>query len=282
MKLNPKPSLNIENYPKWAEILEESGVCTDTIPNSFLETRLRMRMSVHGFNNFHRYYNYLKSLNRNNMEWRVLIDSLTVKETRFFRDPDSLFLIEKFLLSNQYLPGKAQGSIHAWSVACATGEEAYSLAIIIDKNTRATKDIFFGVTATDISHSALTTGKQGIYHESRLANIPPYLRTKYFIPLDDNFYQVKLMMRNRVCFSRLNVLQAKNAPLGKMNIIVCQNFLIYFSLDKHSLILDALVTHLAPGGLLILSISDVFNWSHPALEKINYENTLAYRRKADS
>lgn len=167
-------------------------------------------------------------------------------------------------------------------MACATGEEAYSLAIIIDKNIRATKDIFFGITATDISHSALTTGKQGIYHESKLTNIPSCLRTEYFIPLDDSFYQAKLMLRNRVCFSRLNVLQAKNAPLGKMNIIVCQNLLIYFSSDKHSLILNILVAHLAPGSLLILSISDVFNWSHPALEKINHENALAYRRKTNS
>ncbi|ADJ27094.1 CheR family methyltransferase [Nitrosococcus watsonii] len=282
MKLNPQPNLSAKNYPMWAEILEEFGIFTDTIPNSFLETRLRMRMRVHGFDDFHHYYNYLKSLHKNSMEWRVLIDSLTVNETRFFRDPDSLSLIEKFLLSNQYSLSKTQHSIHAWSVACATGEEAYSLAIIIDKNTRANKNIFFGITATDISHSALTTGKQGIYHKSRLTNIPSYLRTKYFIPLDDDFYQTKLMVRNRVCFSRLNVLQAKNAPLGKMNIIVCQNFLIYFNLDKHSLILDTLVTHLAPGGLLILSISDVFNWAHPALEKINHENTLAYRRKADS
>lgn len=281
MKLNSHPELSIENYLKWVEILEGLGICTDTIPRSFLETRLRMRMSTHGFENFCGYYEYLRSLSKDSFEWKVLVDNLTVQETRFFRHPESLSLIEGTLLSKQLLPDKIQRNIHAWSVACATGEEAYSLAIVIDKSLRAAdKGVFFGITATDISHAALTTARRGIYSRDKVTIIPSHLRTEYFIPLDKNNYQVKLALRNRVCFSKLNVLQAKNAPLGQMDIIVCQNLLIYFSPDKHPSILDTLAAHLAPGGLLILSISDVSNWTHPALERINHENTLAYRRKA--
>ncbi|ADE16385.1 Protein-glutamate O-methyltransferase [Nitrosococcus halophilus Nc 4] len=283
MNLNPQTKISAENYLKWTEILEEFGICTDTIPRSLLETRLRMRMNALGFENFYHYHDYLKTLGRDNLEWRVLIDNLTVQETRFFRHPESLSLIEKFLHSNQQpLHGKTPPSIHAWSVACATGEEAYSLAMVINKSLqKITSNAFFGITATDISHSALTTAKRGIYHRNKLTNIPYHLRDEYFIPLNDDNYQIKLALRNRVCFSKLNVLQARNAPLGQMDIIVCQNLLIYFGPDKHPLILDALVTHLAPGGLLILSISDAFNCSHPALERINHEDTLAYRRKAD-
>ncbi|QBQ54371.1 CheR family methyltransferase [Nitrosococcus wardiae] len=283
MNLNPQINISAENFLEWTEILEEFGICTDTIPRSLLETRLRMRMNALGFKNFYHYHNYLRSLGKDNLEWRVLVDNLTVQETRFFRHCESLSLIENFLYSIQHpLPGKTPHSIHAWSVACATGEEAYSLSMVINKSLqKTTNNSFFGITATDISHSALTTAKRGVYHWNKLTNIPSPLRDKYFIPLGNDNYQIKLALRNRVCFFKLNVLQARNAPLGKMDIIVCQNLLIYFGPDKHPLILDALVTHLAPGGLLILSISDVFNCSHPALERINHEDTLAYRRKAD-
>jgi chemotaxis protein methyltransferase CheR/type IV pilus assembly protein PilK len=96
--------------------------------------------------------------------------------------------------------------------------------------------------------------------------------------VDERRYRVNDELKKRVCFMRLNVLEMEDIPVGKMDLIFCQNLLIYFERDKRLRILDRLASHLVPGGYLILGSGEIIGWHQPCVEKIPFENTLVYRR----
>jgi chemotaxis protein methyltransferase CheR/type IV pilus assembly protein PilK len=95
--------------------------------------------------------------------------------------------------------------------------------------------------------------------------------------LPDGRYQVIPALRQRVCFNQLNALDMERTPIGAMDIIVCQNLLIYYDRARREQLVNNFVEHLTPGGILILGVGELVNWSHPKLERLHYANTLAFR-----
>ena len=139
---------------------------------------------------------------------------------------------------------------------------------------------YFGVTASDISFAALATGRKAVYHSRKLRDVDAVLRSKYFTRLSDTHFEVDEELRKRVCFAHLNVLDMEHAPVGKVHLIFCQNMLIYFDRERRIEILNSLVEHLLPGGVLILGAGEILGWQSPLLEKIEFNDTLAFRRLA--
>ena len=140
-------------------------------------------------------------------------------------------------------------------------------------------EFYLGVIASDISRGAIATGRAGIYNQKQLRNIEADWLNKYFEKLPDGRYQVVPELRQRVCFNQLNVVDMQRVPMGAMDIIVCQNLLIYYDRARREQIVNNFVEHLTPGGILVLGVGELVNWSHPKLERLNYANTLAFRHK---
>lgn len=278
LDFTPLPEMDEVQFNQWIDMLEErTGTRLPPERKSFLVTNLGLRMREIGCQSYEDYYHMLSGV-QGLKEWNILVDRLTVHETRFFRHPSSLQMVSDYV-ADKLRNASDKVSVQAWSVACSTGEEAYSLGMIIDQAmTSAEVPSYFGVLATDISPASLLVGREGIYSERRLKDIDSTLREQYFTPLSDNQYQVKERLQKKVCFARKNVLDINNEPNGNMDIIYCQNLLIYFDRSARIDIVKNMVRHLLPGGLLILGSGELLNLAHDELEKINHPRVLAYRR----
>lgn len=305
------PDMDEFQFRQWVDLLEErTGTVIPPARKSFLVTNLGLRMKEIGCESYQKYFERLNSGISGLKEWSILVDRITVHETRFFRHPSSLDLVREKVLSK--LPEEnGKVNIQAWSVACATGEEAYTLAIVIDQalasrfssspsfdhlssaahnslpgylssslsSSLSSKDeSYFGITATDISQASLLTGREGIYNSRRIDNIDQLHAQQYFEHLDNGRYKVCDRLRKRVCFARMNILDIGHEPIGKMDIIYCQNLLIYFEREMREELVSNMVKHLNPGGLLILGSGELLGWKHPFMDKINCSHTLAYQR----
>ncbi len=265
----------------WTELLEKrTGICLAESRKSFLLTSLSSRMRELGYESYDAYFQYLIKGRRGAVEWEILVDRLTVHESRFYRDERALALIQdKFLPEQCVNKGEQKKSINIWSLGCATGEEAYSLAMLID-NCMLSHNMneYYSISASDISSASLSTARKGIYHVNRMKNIPANLLEHYFTREDENHHRVVDKLRKRICFTRLNIMYLSRAQLGMMDLIYCQNVLIYFKRRYRYMMLDQIVKHLSPGGLLILGAGEISAWRHTEMEPVNYSGVLAFKR----
>jgi chemotaxis protein methyltransferase CheR/type IV pilus assembly protein PilK len=278
--LDSLPELDDEQYAQWKNLLEaRTGMMLPNERRSFLATSLGLRMREIGFNDYQSYYEFIASGAPGEIEWATLVDRLTVHETRFFRHVSSIQLLRDNFMPRWIETNEAPYSLQIWSVGCSTGEEPYTLAMVMDDYLdRLNKEYYLGVTASDISMASLATGRKAIYHRRKLTEMEPGLFDKYLQKIDSQRYQVVDSLRKRVCFAHLNVLDMKRAPIGKMDIIFCQNMLIYFDRDARIEIIKSLIKHLREGGILILGAGEILGWTPDSMERITFNETLAFRR----
>lgn len=278
------PDMDERQFKQWVALLSErTGTVLRPERKSFLVTNLGIRMREIGCDSYSDYYDHIQEGGMASwQEWQTLVDRLTVHETRFFRHPDSLKIVRQ-LVREKAPNAKGKVSIQAWSTACATGEEAYTLAMVIDESLqRRTEGGFFGVLASDISQASLQTARRAVYPERRIKQVSAPLRRTYFEQVAANRYQVCEELRKRVCFARMNVLEMEQHPVGEMDLIYCQNLLIYFERDLREEIVNRMAERLAPGGILVLGSGELVSWNNPELEKLSCRQTLAFRRKPES
>jgi type IV pilus assembly protein PilK len=207
-----------------------------------------------------------------------LLDRLTVQETRFFRHRPSFDVLEGYL--RERLQHGLNSPWEMWSVGCSSGEEPYSLAITAAEVLRDSEQPeHFGVTGTDISLNALRMARDGRYGPRKLEQIDTELGQRYFAAQADGRFKVVADLAARVCCARLNVLELAKAPISGMDVIFCQNLLIYFRRWRRREILNCLAERLAPGGLLVVGVGEVVGWQHPDLLPVADERVLAFTRK---
>jgi len=277
------PELNDRQFSQWTTLLEErTGMVLPIERRSFLATSLSMRMREIGYQDHESYYQFLHSGSQGTVEWTTLVDRLTVHETRFFRHPESLDYIRDHFLPRRLSNDDKPYSVQIWSLGCATGEESYSLAMVVDEHLRSLGgNYYFGVTGTDISLDSLAIARSGEYNQLRLSNVPDAIKSRYFEPAGEMRYRVVDELKQRACFAKLNVMDIETAPLGAMDIIYCQNVLIYFDRPRRFEILNNAIRCLAPGGLLVLGAGEALGWEPEGLERISHPRILAYRRLAE-
>lgn len=278
------PPISDEQFELWQTLIESrTGMTVGATRRSFLETNLAIRMREIGLSDYEAYYEQLMAGPVAEREWAILVDRLTVQETSFFRHPSSYALVRAYT-TELLLKDSQRKGLHFWSVGCSTGEEPYSLAMQADAQLRDLKrnDVYFGVTATDISLPTLSRARQGRYGERRLHNVPETWKQRYFdaVPGAARELQVADALKKKVAFVQLNIMELERAPLADMDVIFCQNVLIYFRRFRKRDILANLAARLAPGGLLVLGVGEAVDWTHPALARVDYPDTLAFRRKA--
>jgi len=250
-------------YALWIDLLEErTGITLPELRKSFLLSKLSIRMQELGIAEYKSYFAYVTH----------------GKAGRFFRDTQALSFIRQAYLEKLNFENDSP-NIHIWSVGCATGEEPYSLMMYIDQYiTDKSEKCYLAVTASDISHDALAVGKKALYHQNRFTNVPTEYIENYLQEVDTDHYLVNKSLRKRICFNRLNLINIDRSAVGKMEIIICQNVLIYFKRETRLMILNQLVEHLVPGGFLILGAGEITGWQHPQINSMPYDGVLAFQR----
>lgn len=277
--LQAVPDISDQEFALWSKLLEErAGIYLSAQQRTFLQTQVVMRMRELGLSDFTSYYQLIVDGVAGMVEWSRLIDRLVVKETSFFRHTPSYDFVTRHLAAHLGQP--AQHSYEVWSVGCSTGEEPYSLAMVLAEGfASAHREPLFGITATDISRAALSLAKNGIYSERKLDFIPQALREKYLMAVEDGRWQIHRSLRERVCFNQANLLDINDMPAVQVDLIYCQNLLVYFRRWLREKILNAFVQRLKPGGALVIGLGEVLDWSHPSMQRAPFDAAQAYIHK---
>ncbi len=283
-ELEALPEFSDKEYVRWQAILEKRTGISFCQHKSILQKGLSLRMRETGATDYDQYYRQVSAVPDGLVEWMWLVDRVSVKETSFFRDVGAFALVRDYLLNRIEKTATATtSSLDIWSVGCSTGEEAYSLAMTaVDIIDYLAAPCFVGVTATDISSTALADAKKGCYPQRRLSGLLPAMKNKYFVRRRDGDFEVTANLRQRMCFAQDNILDIGVVPGVEMDIIYCQNVLIYFRRELQIEVLDTLTKCLKPGGLLVVGPGDAMGWKHPLMSRSNDPKVRAYTRNTNN
>jgi type IV pilus assembly protein PilK len=273
------PVLSDAQFLKWQSLLEErTGMYVAKERQSLLQSNLIIRMREIDCLDFDRYYAQVSINPSGIVEWNILLDRFMVQETRFYRDPESLLLFQEFLVARLQNESPNR-SLNIWSVGCSTGEEPYTLAILTNEAfLKCHSEPRFGITATDISLPALNKARAATYNTRKLMDMKQSHIVQYFSQKDKDFFEVSDSIKHKVCFSMANMVDVEKSPLRNMDVIYCQNVLIYFRKSCKHTILDSLVQCLAPGGMLIIGQGEAVEWTHSLVSRVENSQTLAFLR----
>lgn len=253
-------------------VFDISGIYHPQSKFYYLRDRCTRRMQALGLASLAEYHGLLLRGGEREAEMRALLNEITVGETCFFRNQPQL---EAFTRS--VLPPLAQAKsrfgfrrLRVWSAGCATGEEAYTLAMVLQEETGSLlKGWTFEVIATDLNDHSLARAHEGVYSEYAVRNVPLYFRQKYLERACDLF-RVREDLRSSVHFGRLNLCDDSRMVFMKgMDLIFCCNVLIYFGAQPKRRVIQHFHNNLLPGGCLFLGhaeslfgLSDEFQMRH--------------------
>ncbi|PNR97152.1 protein-glutamate O-methyltransferase CheR [Petrotoga sp. 9PWA.NaAc.5.4] len=204
--------------------------------------------------NLKSYNEYFEMLKKNPEKWNEFLDKLTINVTEFFRNPEKWEFLKNEILKD--LIKENNGKLKAWSAGCSTGEEPYTLAIILHELGSLNKA---DIIATDFDSGALEKAIKGIYSEKSLVNLSKEMKDKYFINLGDSTYQIKDFIKHSVLFKRMNLLY--DTFDKNFDLIVCRNVVIYFDNEAKERLYKNFFESLKPGGVLFVGSTErIFNY----------------------
>jgi Methylase of chemotaxis methyl-accepting proteins len=278
--LQSVPVLTDAQFAQWSKLLEErAGIYLSEQQKVFLQTQVAMRMRELGYSDYGDYYSCVVDGVAGMVEWALLVDRLVVNETRFFRHRPSIDFVGREVAARlQRTPGNVAYDL--WSVGCSSGEEPYSLAMVMnDAYQNAGLEPRYAITGTDISRAALGVARAGVYGERKVGLVDNHFRQRYFHQVADGQYQISSLLRDRICFNQGNVLNINEMPIIKVDAIFCQNLLVYFRRWLREQILNAFVARLKPGGILVIGLGEVVDWVHPEMKRVAVDAVQAYVHK---
>ena len=277
--LRSLPALSEEQFARWGKLFEErTGIQIVFQQKPWLESQIFARMRELDYEHYDDYFAFVSTGVAGKLEWSLLADKVAVKETSFFRHRESLEYVRQYL-QQKIFKGSLNGSFDVWSVGCSTGEEPYSLAMVVnDCFESASLNSYYGITGMDISQTALASARKARYSKRRMELVKPEEVKRYFNQCADGSYEVVNKLRERVCFTQANIINARLLPDVKVDVIFCQNLLVYFRRWLRRDLLNALVDRLKPGGLLIVGLGEVVDWEHPNMQRTDDDQVQAYCR----
>ena len=207
-----------------------------------------------------------------------LLDLATNNETSFFRDPKVFEMIEKEVFPHFIKNGMRE--IRVWSAASSFGQEIYSILMLQQELALGTRPEIREFIGTDISEKALKKAAEGIYNHVEMSRgLTPHLQNKYFTPTKEpNHWQVKMDLRRKVQFKSQNILDSFTG-LGKFDLILCRNILIYQNVDSKSKIIDRIYDQLSENGILVMGVGESMIGLSTKFEQLNVGSVSIYRKK---
>jgi chemotaxis protein methyltransferase CheR len=259
------------------EIYKRTGMWFADSSKYLLQKRLSPRARELNFDSFQKYFYFLQYDPRSDAEFDQIYDLVTTNETYFFREPAQLAAFIEEIVP-EILTRKTVKKIRIWSAGCSSGEEPYSIAILLQEGgyfERAAFEIF----ASDINQQVLAKARRGQYRESAFRATSQALREKYFAKDADGSWRIGDDIRNRISFGRMNLYdQARVSLLGHLDVIFCRNVIIYFDDASKKHVVSSFYNRLTDGGYLLLGHSESLISLSTQFKLRHLKNDMVYQR----
>lgn len=270
--------LTPELFQRYIDLIyKKTGILFETNKQYFVERRLAERIEALGLDNYREYYHVLKFAS-DNFELQRLVNAITINETYFFRDFPQLQGFAEGVLPELVKAKEQTGSkrIKIWSAGCSTGEEPYTLAIILLEMLPEPETWKIEISATDINTRVLENARKGLFNSRSIKDVPPEYLDNYFTKRMDN-YLLNMKVRGMVDFYQLNLMDvAQMRQFTNYDVIFCRNVLIYFSPESRRQVVESYYQSLASGGFLYLGHSESVSRITDVFRMKRIESQLVY------
>jgi len=240
-------------------VYEHSRIRLGADKQMLLTNRLQKRLRALGLESYDDYCAILQSPGGAE-EIEELVDLISTNHTKFFREPNHFSF-----LANRVLPAliprlvASRSPLRLWSAAASSGEEPYTMAIVVAEYLRAYSSLDWEITASDISRRMLSQAQQGIYRMDSVQSVPPELLRRYFqkgFGRRAGTCRIKPELKERLRFERINIFQVDYPVFPKQHVIFCRNVMIYFDPPSRATAVQRLTRQLSPGGYLVVGNSE--------------------------
>ena len=255
IKIKPEEIKVLSNY-----IYNVSSISIDASKAYLLETRFGKLLEEEGCKSYSEFYHKAKSDPKKELEKKI-INAITTNETLFFRDNGPFDLLKFKILPDLIDSRSGNGgplggaNLKIWSSACSTGQEIYSVAIVIKELLGGDNKHKFTLMGTDLSDAAVAQASSGIYNKFEIERgLPREKLQRYFVPVGGN-WKIKDEIRSMATFRRMNLMQPF-VGLGKFDIVLCRNVAIYFTLADRKKLFNKIAEVLQPDGYLIIGSTE--------------------------
>lgn len=282
--LNKELKITNEEFTQLRDyIYEQCGIYIAETRKYLVENRLSNRLKDLNLKNFGEYYYYLRFDANRRAEMTKLFEVITTNETSFYRNPPQLQVFQEKVLKAELdkLRAARTRKLRIWSAGCSTGEEPYTLAMILNevlKNEILTWDI--KITANDLSEAVLHSARRGIYSDYALRTTPPEIVARYF-KKDGNNYHVEPKLKNLISFGPINLSDKMMLKrVERSHIVFCRNVIIYFDDEMKRQVIESFYDNLLPGGCLLIGHSESLHNISRAFKPEHHVGTIVYRKEA--
>jgi chemotaxis protein methyltransferase CheR len=241
-------------------ILEQAGISLSPAKKSLLQARLGSRLRELGLKSYRAYYRYVMDVQGD--ELTEVIDRICTHETHFFREPRHFEFLSRIVVHDwaaQAAAGFRPRQIRAWSAGCSSGEEPYSLAMVLRGQLAESAGWDIQILATDISTRILARARSGIWPIAKAREIPPEYLKRFMLKgsgRQQGNMKAAAEIGSLICFKRLNLNDENYSVPNLFDVILCRNVLIYFDPQRRVQIIERLLRHLRPGGFFLVGHSE--------------------------
>ena len=254
------------------------GIYFDDSSKFLLERRLSRRIEQHRLKSFEEYYHFLRYDRKREEELVILIDNLTTNETYFFRESAQLKAFSEEILPEMKRACADRKVLRIWSAGCSTGEEPYTIAMLLLESGDWWRDWQVEILGSDINQRVLHTARKGVYKKNAHRATSPEMLAKYFIE-DKGDYRIIDNVKELVSFSFVNLLDLhKTSLISNMDIIFCRNVIIYFDKEAKKKVMESFYQRLREGGYLLLGHSESLINISNAFELRTLKNDMVYQK----
>jgi len=276
-----RPQVSVDTFLLLRDLIyKRCGIFFNENKRYLIEKRLGGRLAALNLKSFEDYYYYLVYDNAREAEVNRLIGCIVTNETSFYRDRAQLNgfindLMPEILKQKSKDPLK---NLHIWSSASSTGEEPYTLAMMLMEHGLHLKGWRIRVTGSDISDGVLCSAKRGVYDGYSLRNTPDDVKKKYFFKTGDTYSVVK-NVKDVVSFKKINMIdRAGMASVRGVDVVFCRNVLIYFDDRAKKSVFTHIYDSLRPGGYLVLGFSESLQNLTRLFTPVKVGHSLVYKR----
>lgn len=258
-------------------IYKRTGMWFADSSKYLLQKRLSPRAKELNFDSFQKYFYFLQYDPRAEGEFDQIYDLVTTNETYFFREPAQLAAFTEEIIPD-LLTRKSIRKVRIWSAGCSSGEEPYSIAMLLQEAGLYNHAVF-EIFASDINQAVLAKARRGHYRENAFRATDPAVRDRYFAREQDGSWRISDDIRNRVSFGRLNLYdEARVSLLGHVDVIFCRNVIIYFDEASKKVVVGSFYNRLLEGGYLLLGHSESLISLSTQFKLRHLKNDMVYQK----
>ena len=245
-------------FQRFSELIHsEFGIKMPPSKKVLLQSRFQKRLRALGMNCYKDYCDYVFSPEGREKERSHLIDVVTTNTTHFFREPKHWDIMNNIVLPELWQRGVGRsGSLRLWSAGCSSGEEPYTLSMVLHEWAGSHQGFDFAILATDISRKILSEAQRAVYAMEKVEDVPMPYKKKYMLKSKDRkLVKMDRVLTGKVSFQRLNFMDNFKLP-QQQDIIFCRNVVIYFDRSTQEVLFNKFCNNLKPGGYLFIGHSE--------------------------